>query len=146
MGASEEGGALPVVSVIVPVYNALDYVGMALESALNQGYRGEELEIIVVDDGSTDGSGELLDRFAAEHAEVTVIHQESSGGPGAPRNAGLDIARGRYVFFLDADDELTPGRSATWSRWPSVSPRRWCSARWAAWGDASSPPRCSPRR
>ncbi|MFI0447850.1 glycosyltransferase family 2 protein [Actinomadura sp. 6N118] len=98
----------PRVSVVMPVHNCVATVGRAVRSVLDQTLPAEEIEIIAVDDGSTDGSGEELDRLAAEHAGLQVIHQSASGGPGRPRNVGLDRAAGEYVFFLDADDHLGP--------------------------------------
>lgn len=96
----------PAVSVIIPVYNAGKYLLPALESTQRQGPLPGGLEVIVADDGSTDGSSEVADRFAREHRGICVLHLRNTGGPGAPRNAALDVARGRYVFFLDADDLL----------------------------------------
>lgn len=92
------------VSVIIPVRNCRPYLDRSLTSALIQRVKKE---IVVVDDGSDDGSAELLDLYAAYHkAIVKVIHQAPSGGAGGPRNVGLDHAVGRYVFFCDADDYL----------------------------------------
>ncbi|QTV79712.1 glycosyltransferase family 2 protein [Microbacterium sp. NIBRBAC000506063] len=71
-------------SVIMPVYNEMPHLREALESALAQDMR--DLELIVVDDGSTDGSGELLDDFAERDDRVTVLHERNSGWPGTPRN------------------------------------------------------------
>ncbi|MFF0578498.1 glycosyltransferase family 2 protein [Streptosporangium saharense] len=94
------------VSVIVPVHNCRPYLDRCLTSLLVQRVNRE---IIVVDDGSTDGSAELLDLYAAHHRGVVrVVHLERSGGAGRPRNVGLAHARGRYVFFCDADDYLGP--------------------------------------
>ncbi|WP_395104637.1 glycosyltransferase family 2 protein [Actinomadura sp. SCN-SB] len=98
----------PLVSVIVPVYNCRDTVESALESALTQTLPPDRVEVIAVDDGSTDGSAELLDEMARAHDRLTVVHQPNSGGAGAPRNKGLDLASGTFVFFLDADDRLGP--------------------------------------
>ncbi len=91
------------VSAIVPVYNAKDYLGRFMTSLLNQSMPSEEMEIILVDDGSKDNSGELCDEFAKEHSFVKVIHQENAG-PAAARNAGLEAAVGTYVAFIDPDD------------------------------------------
>jgi CDP-glycerol glycerophosphotransferase len=97
----------PVVSIVMPVHNALPYLHEGLRSVLRQSIGAEALELIAVDDGSTDGSGEVLDAFAAAHPGlVQVHHQEASGTPSVPRNRGLELARGEYVFFLDADDYL----------------------------------------
>lgn len=106
--AADTHQADPLVSVIIPVYNVVDYLAACLESTIDQGLGDGEIEILVIDDGSTDGSAELLDVLSGRIPNVTAIHQPNSGGPGRPRNVGLDLARGRYVFFLDADDELTP--------------------------------------
>ncbi|GHE30848.1 hypothetical protein GCM10017673_37010 [Streptosporangium violaceochromogenes] len=94
------------VSVVVPVHNCRPYLDRCLTSLLIQRV-GKE--IVVVDDGSTDGSAELLALYASHHRGVIrVIRQEHSGGAGHPRNVGLAHARGRYVFFCDADDYLGP--------------------------------------
>ncbi|MEU8117951.1 glycosyltransferase [Spirillospora sp. NPDC049024] len=98
----------PLVSVIVPVFQCRDTVGGALESVFAQTLPAERIEVIAVDDGSTDGGGELLDELARAHDRLTVLHQPNSGGAGAPRNRGLELASGKYVFFLDADDRLGP--------------------------------------
>lgn len=97
----------PDVSVIIPAYNALPFLHRTLESLVTQTIGTESLEVIVVDDGSTDGTGAVVDEWAARHPGLFhVIHAEGSGGPATPRNTALDRARGRYVFFLDADDFL----------------------------------------
>jgi glycosyltransferase involved in cell wall biosynthesis len=96
------------VSVVVPVWNVAPWLGECLASVEAQTIGIASVELITVDDGSTDGSGDMLDAFAASRPWVTVVHQANSGGPGGPRNVGLDRARGRYVFFLDADDYLGP--------------------------------------
>ena len=91
----------PLVSVIVPVYNVLPYLHEALDSLIGQTYR--ELEIILIDDGSTDGSGEVCDGYAERDQRICVIHQENKG-LSAARNIGLDRANGNYIAFLDPDD------------------------------------------
>jgi CDP-glycerol glycerophosphotransferase len=96
----------PDVSVIIAAYNAMPYVTKTVESLLRQTLGLDLLEIIAVDDGSTDGTGEELDRLAAHCPSMRVLHQPNSGGAAAPRNVALDLARGRYVFVLDADDYL----------------------------------------
>lgn len=95
----------PLVSVIVPVYNSAEYVGRCVESIINQEY--QNLDIIIVDDGSTDGSAAILDAYQGQDSRVRVFHRENSG-VSASRNFGLDMARGEYVQFADSDDWLTP--------------------------------------
>jgi len=91
------------VSIIVPVYNAEKFLDRCLESIALQTYA--HLEIILVNDGSTDQSGEICDEFARQDNRVKVIHKKN-GGLSSARNAGLDIASGDYVFYLDSDDYL----------------------------------------
>jgi glycosyltransferase involved in cell wall biosynthesis len=99
----------PDVSVVIGAYEAMPYLVECLASVEAQTIDPGRIEVIAVDDGSTDGTGEYLEKFAADAAmPVTVIRQENSGGPSGPRNVGLDKAAGRYVFFLDADDRLGP--------------------------------------
>lgn len=95
------------VSLIIPVYNGEAYLRECLDSVLVPA-PACEVEIICVNDGSTDGSAALLEEYAAQHPLVTVIHQPH-GGPSAARNAALTRARGEYVQFLDCDDRLAPG-------------------------------------
>lgn len=98
---------VPDVTVIVPVYNTMPYLTACLQSMVDQTIGADRMEVVAVDDGSTDGGGEELDRFAREHPTLfTVLHQENSGGPAGPCNRGLEVARGRYVFFVGADDYL----------------------------------------
>ena len=89
------------VSIIVPVYNNELYIDKALESLLTQTMR--EIEIIVVDDGSVDSSGKILDVYANKYKNVKVIHQQNQG-VSSTRNRGLEVAIGEYVGFMDADD------------------------------------------
>ena len=96
----------PIVSVIVPVHNPGGYIEPCIRSILRQTMRRDRFEVILVDDGSTDGTPERLDRLASEHQHIRVIHIPASGAPGRPRNVGLEAAGGEYVQFLDADDEL----------------------------------------
>jgi len=93
------------VSVIVPVYNAVGHVQACVASILAQTH--SDLEVVLVDDGSTDGSSALCDELAASDRRVHVIHQEN-GGIGAAQNAGLDHASGRYITFCDNDDLMSP--------------------------------------
>lgn len=91
------------VTVIIPVYNTERMLERAAESALTQSYAN--IEIIIVDDGSTDRSGEIADRLAGEHANIRVYHTEEKG-VSAARNLGLSQAKGAFLTFLDADDAL----------------------------------------
>lgn len=96
---------LPLISIIVPVYKVEAYLDKCLTSLTNQTY--ENLEILLVDDGSPDGSGALCDAWAARDSRIQVIHQENRGG-GAARNAALEIARGDLLAFVDSDDYIHP--------------------------------------
>lgn len=91
------------VSIIVPVYNIIEYLPGAVGSLLRQ--TEKEIEIILVDDGSTDGSGALCDQYAGDDERIKVLHQEN-GGPSSARNAGVSAATSDYVLFLDGDDYL----------------------------------------
>lgn len=95
----------PLISVIIPVYGVEKYLRRAVDSVLKQTYRN--LEIILVDDGSPDSCPEICDEYAAKEARVRVIHKEN-GGLSDARNAGLDIAGGDYIAFLDSDDYFAP--------------------------------------
>jgi hypothetical protein len=98
----------PLVSVVIPAHNPGRYIEPCIRSILRQTMRPERFEVIFVNDGSTDGTAERLNRLAGEHRHIRVIHIPASGAPGRPRNIGLEAARGDYVQFLDADDELAP--------------------------------------
>lgn len=93
------------ISIIVPIYNTEKYLEQCVTSLLSQTYRN--LQIILVDDGSTDGSSKLCDVFAAKDSRVQVIHQKNQG-VSAARNAGLDVMAGEYLLFVDGDDALLP--------------------------------------
>lgn len=93
------------VSVIVPVYNGERYLDKCIESILGQTHT--DLELILIDDGSIDGSGAICDRWAEKDIRVKVIHQKNQG-VSAARNAGLELATGDFVGFVDADDEIAP--------------------------------------
>ena len=96
----------PLISIGVSTYNRKDYLILSLESLLAQTY--PNCEIIVVDDGSTDGTGELADTYAAKHANLRVIHQINAGSSAA-RNTGINEAQGAYLGFVDSDDTVSPG-------------------------------------
>ena len=89
------------ISIIVPIYNVVDYLEKCINSIVCQTYKN--IEIILVNDGSTDGSGELCDRFAHLDTRIIVIHK-ANGGVVEARNAGIEVARGKYIGFVDGDD------------------------------------------
>lgn len=91
------------ISVIIPVYNVFPYIERCLNSVVEQTY--SNLEIILINDGSTDGSGEICDKYAGTDKRIHVIHQDNQG-LSAARNAGIDNATGDYIFFCDSDDYL----------------------------------------
>ena len=91
----------PLISIVVPVYNVEKYVGACIDSILNQTYKN--VEIILVDDGSTDSSGKICDDYALRYSNIKVVHQQN-GGLSAARNSGIDIMAGEYVSFVDSDD------------------------------------------
>ncbi len=93
------------ISVIVPVYNIKDYLRRCVESVLSQTY--ENIEVLLVDDGSTDGSGDLCDELAAGDQRIRVFHKEN-GGSSAARNLAIDNAKGTYLGFVDSDDYIAP--------------------------------------
>lgn len=93
----------PLLSVIVPVYNVKKYLKKCIDSIIEQTY--QHLQIILIDDGSTDGSGEICDQYAAKESRITVIHQKN-GGQSRARNSGMLMATGEYVAFVDSDDYL----------------------------------------
>ena len=95
--------ALPKISVIVPVYNTEAYLERCLQSVVSQTW--ENTEIILVDDGSKDGSGACCDQWREKDGRILVIHKEN-GGLGLARNSGLEVASGDYVIFVDSDDYL----------------------------------------
>ncbi len=92
-------------SIIVPVYNAAPWLARCLDSLLDQGLDASEYEIILINDGSTDGSPCILARYASDHPQIRVFTQENRG-QGAARNRGLDLACGEWIGFVDADDYL----------------------------------------
>jgi len=90
-------------SVIIPVYNVEKYINRCLKSILSQRY--DDLEIIVIDNGSTDSSGSICDTYASEYSNISVYHIENHG-VGSARNFGLSKARGEFIYFVDSDDYL----------------------------------------
>ena len=94
-------------SIIVPVFNVENYLPKCLNSLLKT--KGiEDAEIILIDDGSTDGSGAIADKYSSEYSNIRVIHKDNEG-PSAARNLGIKEAFGKYISFIDSDDEVVPG-------------------------------------
>lgn len=92
-------------SLIIPVYNTVDYLEKCIRSAMDQTYRN--MEIICIDDGSSDGSEDIVDRLAVEDSRIVAVHQKNAG-ESAARNAGLRLATGDYIGFMDCDDWIEP--------------------------------------
>ncbi len=105
MGEYREAAEMPLLSVIVPVYNIMEYLPRCVRSLEQQTYR--DLEILLVDDGSTDGTGALCDRLAREDGRIRVFHKEN-GGTSSARNLGIEKARGEFLGFVDSDDFVEP--------------------------------------
>lgn len=93
-------------SIIIPTYNSAEYLRECLDSAFAQTI--EKYQVIAIDDESTDNSLEILNEYRSHHDNMIVRHVKNTGGPGKPRNIGIDLAEGEYIFFLDADDVLEP--------------------------------------
>lgn len=96
---------LPVISVIIPIYNSETFLGGCIQSVIEQSYK--KWELILVDDGSTDASSEICDKYAKLDNRVKVIHK-SNGGVGPARNEGLAMSVGQWVVFIDSDDYICP--------------------------------------
>lgn len=101
---------LPLISVIVPVYKAEAYLPQCVDSILGQSY--SHLELILVDDGSPDKSGQLCDQYAQKDSRVRVLHKEN-GGASSARNAGITLANGEYFSFVDSDDWVSSSLLST---------------------------------
>lgn len=95
----------PIVSIIIGIYNVKSFIRRGLQYLEEQSFRN--FEIILIDDGSTDGSSELCDEIAEQNAQVKVVHKKNAG-LGSARNVGLDVACGKYVYFFDVDDAVKP--------------------------------------
>ena len=97
---------MPQISVIVPVYKVEEYLDRCVQSILDQSF--EDLEVILIDDGSPDRCPAMCDEWAKRDSRITVLHQKN-GGASAARNAGLRVAQGEYIGFVDSDDWIEPG-------------------------------------
>ncbi len=96
---------LPLISVIIPAYNTEKYLAECIDSVLNQTYKN--FEVICIDDGSTDGTLKILEQYALKDKQIKVISQQNQG-LSITRNIGLDLAKGKYIYFLDSDDMIIP--------------------------------------
>lgn len=96
---------MPAISIIVPVYKVEPYICCCIDSILSQTY--SDFELILVDDGSPDKCGAICDEYAEKDSRIRVIHQVN-GGVSSARNAGLDVAKGKYIYFVDSDDYIEP--------------------------------------
>lgn len=92
------------ISIVVPVYNVKNYLDRCIESIINQTYKN--LEIILVNDGSNDGSGEVCEKWKKKDERIIVLHKKN-GGLSSARNAGIEIAKGKYIAFIDSDDYVS---------------------------------------
>ena len=106
----------PVLSIIVPVYNTEQYLSKCIESIIQQSY--QQFELLLINDGSTDGSGSICDAYSAKDGRIKVMHK-ANGGVSSARNLGLDLAIGEWVMFVDSDDSLP--KSAIENHMNSVS-------------------------
>lgn len=105
MPGSETRGEVHDISIVVPIYNVEQYLRRCIDSLLAQTYK--HLKIILVDDGSTDNSGQICDEYAKTYENITVIHKKNQG-LGPARNSGLDVVDTEYVAFVDSDDWISP--------------------------------------
>ena len=94
-------------SIIVPVYNVERFIRQCIDSLIEQNLSVNEYEIVIIDDGSPDGCGEICDSYAVRYQNIRVIHQNNMG-LGAARNIGIEEAKGDYIPFVDSDDFLVP--------------------------------------
>ena len=97
---------MPQVSVIIPTYNSAEYLPATIDSVLNQSFK--DLEIIIVDDGSTDNTREVVSSIKSD--KISYIYQDNSGGPSRPRNVGIKAAKGQYISIFDSDDIMVPDK------------------------------------
>lgn len=97
---------MPKISVIIPTYNRADLLPRAINSVLNQTFK--DFELIIVDDGSTDNTKEIVSEYLKKDNRIKYIYQENSGGPAKPKNVGIKNSKGKYIAILDSDDEWFP--------------------------------------
>ncbi len=97
---------MPSITVVMPVYNTKEYVGKAIESILNQTFR--DYEFIIIDNGSTDGSGEVIDKYAAADPRIRVLRNKENVFIAEARNKAIELAKGQYLYLIDSDDWTLP--------------------------------------
>lgn len=107
---------MPLISIIVPVYNSESTLNRCVDSILNQTFH--DWELLLIDDGSTDQSGEICDQYDAKDQRINVFHKEN-GGVSTARNVGLDNAKGSWVTFIDSDDFISINFLSTFVRFQS---------------------------
>ena len=105
MGVQNNATIEGMVSIIIPVYNADEFLQKSVESAIHQTY--VHIEILLINDGSTDGSGKLCDEYALNDRRIKAVHKKNSG-PSDARNVGIEHSCGEFIFFMDADDNIEP--------------------------------------
>lgn len=106
MGEYKEDKNTPYFSIVLPIYNVEEYLKACVESVLSQGF--QDYELILVDDGSTDGCPAICNDYAEKYSNISVIHKKN-GGLSSARNAGLDVAQGQYIWWVDSDDWIEEG-------------------------------------
>lgn len=97
---------MPAISIVMPVYNTKEFVGKAIESILNQTFK--DYEFLIIDNGSTDGSGEVIDRYAALDSRIHVLRNKKNVFIAEARNKALAQAKGEYLYLIDSDDWVLP--------------------------------------
>ncbi len=95
---------MPLVTIIIPVYNTEKYLRKCLDSVVNQTFASRSLEIIIINDASTDYSSEIINQYASMYKNIKVITKTHNEGLSCARNIGMKYAQGEYIFFLDSDD------------------------------------------
>lgn len=125
---------MPTVSVLFPVYNASNDLARALNSLLVQTY--SDFEIIAIDDGSTDGSGEMLEKFSQVDSRIRIFHQPNAGSLGKTLNKALEHARGKYIARQDADDASTPNRLGNQVEYLDTHPKTGLCGTWTWYIDS----------
>jgi succinoglycan biosynthesis protein ExoO len=121
---------MPEVSFIVAAFNVAPYVAAAIGSALQQA--DTEVEVIVVDDASSDGTADIVEEIAERDARVRLVRRANTGGPSVARNTAMEMARGSWLAILDADDLILPERTRRLLDLPQQRPRTWWRTIFAA--------------